>query len=233
MSKTFNALLASVITAVALGTGANATPIPSVGGGTYKGATCNSARVNFVTLQDVQSTLGFGGTSAGATLIAAPIEEAEAAGLLLTFKYNAADSTHDNDFRNLKVNFLPGSDGVKRETRLVYCFQANHGAGKEINYSVQLNKLPVTAIPKSAGFKSVSQASSDFAGLDVANMVLRRVTVFLQILPGNEAGNITVGDETLQVASGTIDAMRVSLNQGDCNALFDCPDQAAAAAAQN
>jgi hypothetical protein len=199
--------------AIASGSAAQAADANS---GTYRTGTCGSASSQFIALTGQQATYGFGGLEAAAQL---GQSGSGTAGLILNFKYAIPDGTNKNDFRTISINYNDGENkDAKKTTTLSYCFQANRGLGKMLEYDIVLSKLSANNIGN--GFKVVSQNSREFGGLNVKDMVLRRITI---TVASTTPSNITIGNVKLTSDSGPDSPVGINLSPAGCNALNECP----------
>jgi hypothetical protein len=223
MSKSLN-LRSSIARQITLGVtlaamaiaGGSAAQAAKNDNGTFRTGTCGSASSQFISLTGQQAELGFGGLEAAAQL---GQSGSGTAGLILNFKYATPDPTTKNDFRIMSINYNDGDNkDAKKTTTLSYCFQADHGTGKILEYDITLNKLSSGGIGN--GFKKATQNAMQFGGLNVRDFVLRRLTI---TVTSTTPSNITIGDITLTTNSGSNSPVGINLNPAGCNALNQCP----------
>jgi hypothetical protein len=192
-----------------------------VGNGNWTPSFCNLATARFIQLTGAEKAFGIGPVFPGQQ--SAPALEivrggtGEAGGQIL-FNYTSSGVV-GSDFRTIRLVFKDG--GVNRQNvRVHFCFLSNHGNGSLVTYDTTLSRMNATNIG-TTGWTNASLNSREFGGLDVRNFVLKAVTFSISV-----TGNCTIGDTNLDVGSGTVRPVGLSLSPNtDCGILDTCPGQ--------
>lgn len=178
-----------------------------------------TATTTFVQIAAFQE--GFGGTQTAAKLTQ---DAGGTAGLILRkFTYVGDPTTDQNNLRGINIH-VKGKAKAFKNTSVNFCLQDNNGTGNIITYSTTLNTLPQSDLGD--GFTNVflgadTIGGGNFGGIPAGNTVLRKMTFTLT--NQNSHNTITIGETMISTVIGSFDPVGINLNQGNCNALFNCP----------